>query len=120
MEWLISNWYLLVVGVATVVVGCLVIYKWACKPTAEQVANIKEWLLYAVIEAEKQLGGGTGQVKLRQVYDMAIQRFKWLSVIPFSTFSDWVDETLAEMKKMLAENKAVKNLVEGEQSWIQF
>lgn len=114
MEWLISNWYLIVVAIAAAVVGCLAIYKWAGKPTAEQIKNIKEWLLYAVIEAEKQLGGGTGQIKLRQVYDMAIQRFKWLSIVPFATFSGWVDEALEEMKKMLATNAAVKNLVEGE------
>lgn len=114
MNWLIENWYLLVVGIAATVVGCLAVYKWAGKPTEEQVKNIKEWLLYAVIEAEKQLGGGTGQIKLRQVYDMAIQRFKWLSIVPFATFSDWVDEALEQMKKMLAENEKVKQLVEGE------
>lgn len=114
MKWLIENWYLVVVGVAIAVVGCLAIYKWAGKPTKEQIANIKEWLLYAVIEAEKELGGGTGQIKLRQVYDMAIQRFKWLSIVPFATFSGWVDEALAEMKKMLAVNEKVKQLVEGE------
>ena len=52
MKWLIENWYLVVVGIAAAVVGCLAIYKWAGKPTAEQIANIKEWLLYAVIQAE--------------------------------------------------------------------
>ncbi len=114
MKWLIENWYLVVVGIAAAVVGCLAIYKWAGKPTAEQIKNIKEWLLYAVIEAEQELGGGTGQLKLRQVYDLAIQRFKWLSVIPFNTFASWVDEALAEMKKMLAVNEKVKQLVEGE------
>ncbi len=112
MKWLIENWYLVVVGIAAAVVGCLAIYKWAGKPMAEQIANIKEWLLYAVIEAEKQLGGGTGQIKLRQVYDMAIQRFKWLSAIPFSTFSSWVDEALNEMRKQLAVNEAVKAYIE--------
>lgn len=114
MEWLISNWYLIVVAVAAAVIGTLAIYKWAGKPTAEQIKNIKEWLLYAVIEAEKELGGGTGQIKLRSVYDMAIQRFKWLSIVPFVTFSMWVDEALEQMKKMLAENEKVKQLVEGE------
>lgn len=114
MNWLIENWYLLVVGTAAGVVACLAVYKWAGKPTTEQIANIKEWLLYAVIEAEKELGGGTGQIKLRQVYDMAIQRFKWLSIVSFATFSGWVDEALDEMKKMLAVNEKVKQLVEGE------
>ena len=113
MNWLIENWYLLVVGTATAVVVCLAIYKWAGKPTKEQIANIKEWLLFAVIEAEKELGAGTGQIKLRQVYDMAIQRFKWLSVIPFRTFSQWVDDALAKMKKVMAENEKVKLLVES-------
>lgn len=114
MEWLVNNWFLLVVLVVVLVICFITVFKWLGKPTAEQVANIKEWLLYAVIEAEKQLGGGTGQVKLRQVYDMAVQRFKWLSLVPFDTFSGWVDEALDEMKKMLAENEKVKQLVEGE------
>lgn len=104
----------LVVALVAVLAICFVAtFKWLGKPTAEQIANIKQWLLYAVIEAEQELGGGTGQLKLRQVYDMAIQRFKWLSVIPFDTFSVWVDEALAEMKKMLAENEKIKELIEG-------
>lgn len=109
---LINNWYLAVIAISIIVVGCLMIYKWAVKPTNAQIKNIKEWLLYAVIEAEKQLGSGTGQVKLRHVYDMAIQRFNWLSMIPFTTFSDWVDESLNEMKKILNTNEAVRNLIE--------
>lgn len=113
MEWLMNNWFMLVAVVAVLVVCVMATFKWLGKPTEEQIKNIKQWLLYAVIEAEQELGGGTGQLKLRQVYDMAIQRFKWLSVIPFSTFSGWVDEALAEMKKMLAENEKIKELIEG-------
>lgn len=113
MEWLIENWFMLVAVVAVLVVCFMAAFKWLGKPTEEQIKNIKQWLLYAVIEAEQELGEGTGQLKLRQVYDMAIQRFKWLSVIPFSTFSGWVDEALAEMKKMLEENEKIKELIEG-------
>ena len=92
----------------------LAIRKWLGKPSAEQIANVKEWLLLAVTEAEKQLGGGTGQLKLRFVYDWAVERFSWVSVIPFDTFAGWVDEALAEMKKQLEVNNAVKAYVEGE------
>ena len=113
MEWIIENWFLVVALVAVLAICFVATFKWLGKPTAEQIANIKQWLLDAVIEAEQELGGGTGQLKLRQVYDMAIQRFKWLSVIPFDTFSVWVDEALAEMKKMLAENEKIKELIEG-------
>ena len=46
---------------------------------------ISEWLLLAVIKAEKELGSGTGQVKLRYVYDLFIDKFKVMSM--FITFS---------------------------------
>ena len=114
MEWLMNNWFMLVALVAVLAVCFMAAKKWLGKPTAEQIANIKEWLLLAVTEAEKQLGGGTGQLKLRFVYDLAVERFSWVSVIPFYTFSGWVDEALNEMKKMLAVNEKVKQLIEGE------
>lgn len=37
-----------------------------------QKEKIVEWLVYAVTEAEKQLGNGTGQLKLRLCYDWFI------------------------------------------------
>lgn len=112
MEWLMNNWFMLVALVAVLAVCFMAAKKWLGKPTAEQIANIKEWLLLAVTEAEKQLGGGTGQLKLRYVYDWAVERFAWVAVIPFAIFSSWVDEALAEMKKQLAANEAVKAYIE--------
>lgn len=112
MEWLMNNWFMIVALLAVLFICFMAAKKWLDKPTAEQAANIKEWLLLAVTEAEKQLGGGTGQLKLRFVYDWAVERFSWVSVIPFSTFSQWVDEALNEMKKQLAVNTAVKAYIE--------
>lgn len=64
---------------------------------------------------EKELGGGTGQIKLRYVYDMFVARFTWLArVISFEAFSMMVDEALERMKKMLESNKAMQTLVSGE------
>ena len=56
------------------------------------------------------LGSGTGQLKLRMVYDMFVQRFPWLArLISFEKFAGLVDEALVEMRNMLAKNAAVRN-----------
>lgn len=114
MEFILDHWYLIVAGV--VVVACIIwaAYRFFGLPTKEQVGKVKEWLLYAVTEAERQLGGGTGQLKLRSVYDLFIQRFPSLTrVVSFALFSSWVDEALEVMRDMLEKNTAVKTLVEG-------
>lgn len=78
----------------------------------KKIANIKEWLKYAVTLAEKDLGSGTGQLKLRQVYNMAISQFPWIvQLVEFEQFSKWVDEALDWMKKQIDENKAVDNFI---------
>ena len=75
----------------------------------------REWLLWAVTEAEKELGGGTGKLKLRQVYDLFVTRFPWLArIVPFDLFSSMVDDALEEMREMLKTNQAVKAHVNGE------
>ena len=75
---------------------------------SKQLEMIRQWLLLAVIEAEKQLGGGTGAVKLRYVYDMFIERFKFMSkIITFEQFSSLVDEALEVMRLMIQQNQNV-------------
>lgn len=74
----------------------------------KQIEMIKQWLLFIVIEAEKELGGGTGAVKLRFVYDKFIERFKFMSkIITFEQFSSLVDEALEVMKLMIQQNQNV-------------
>lgn len=78
----------------------------------KKVENIKEWLKLAVIEAEKTLGGGTGQLKLRYVYNQAVTQFPWIaSLVSFETFSAWVDEALEWMEKQLEQNQAITNYI---------
>ena len=75
---------------------------------SKQLEMIRQWLLLAVIEAEKQLGSGTGTVKLRYVYDMFIKRFKFISkIITFEQFSSLVDEALEVMRLMIQQNQNV-------------
>ena len=83
-------------------------------PKEKKIENIEEWLKYAVVEAERELGSGTGQLKLRMVYDMAVKQFPFIiRLVPFNTFSKWVDKALDWMRDQLAENKAIKEYVES-------
>lgn len=79
----------------------------------QKVANIKEWLKLAVVEAEKALGAKTGQLKLRYVYDLAIKQFPFIvQFVPFEVFSGWVDEALEWMNKQLQNNDKIKEYTE--------
>jgi len=78
-----------------------------------QRKNIKEWLLYAVIEAEKELGSKTGKIKLRQVYNGFINTFPIISkIVTFEAFSKLVDLALIEMKNLIETNANCKGYVE--------
>ena len=109
-----ENIWLLFVVFAVLTVCTYSVYAFLRRPTEEQINSIKEWLLYAVTEAEKELGSGTGQLKLRYVYNMFVERFPALSaVISFPMLSGLVDEALVQMKKMLESNKALQAYVVG-------
>lgn len=68
--------------------------------------KVKNWLVWAVGEAEKQFGGGTGQLKLRSVYNEFVKLFPKLSlIITFNRFSFLVDEALDILGIMLKNEK---------------
>ena len=102
---LAENWYV----IAVVLVLFFGIYY-----TITNKQKVKEWLCYAVTIAERDLKSGTGQLKLRQVYDMFIERFPVFSkLVPFSTFSLWVDEALIFLREQLEKNENIKAFVES-------
>ncbi len=90
------------------VIGIIVIV-YLCK---NQKAKVIEWLKYAVTEAEKLLGGGTGQLKLRLVYDWFVDKFPAVAtVVPFAVFSAWVDVALETMKHWLEIGNPIGNYI---------
>lgn len=90
----------------------LCLYSFFKAGKARQIEIILEWLLLAVIRAEKELGAGTGQVKLRFVYDLFIDKFKIVSFfITFSQFSLLVDQALEIMRTMISSNKQVEDYI---------
>ncbi len=113
--WLVENWFIAVGLIAVLCVAAVAVYRFYGLPSAKQIETIKEWLLYACIEAEKTLGGGTGQLKLRYVYDLFITRFPSFSkVVSFTMFSLWVKEALVKMEEVLKDNDKIAKIVKGE------
>lgn len=115
MEFIIQNWWLAILIFAAICVAGYFLYTFIKMPKSSQLKKLKEWLLYAVAKAEKELGGGTGKLKLRYVYDMFILRFDLLAdVISFEAFSLLVDEVLEEFREMLEINTSVAKYIEGD------
>ena len=113
--WLIQNIDVIIGIVCLIVIGIFSIYKFIQLGKEQQLDKIQEWLLFAVTQAEKELGNNTGQLKLRMVYGQFIDKFKILAMlITFEEFSDMVDNALDTMRNMLNSNNAVKQLVEGD------
>ena len=109
MEFIIDYWVIALIVVLALVYKIAVFMK---SPSQNQLAQVREWLLYAVAQAEKKLGSGTGQLKLRYVYDLFILRFGTLArMISFETFSTLVDEALYIFRDMLRDNEAVSKYV---------
>ena len=115
MDFIINYWYLIVAAIAVIAAGVYVAVKFFRLPSDKQLTKVREWLLFAVTEAEKAFGSGTGKLKLRFVYDMFVGKFTWIAkVITFDQFSYLVDDALDEMREMLATNTAVAQLVNNE------
>lgn len=113
INYLIQDWVLVVAAGALIGVCVWAVIQFFKQPTSKQVAKVQEWLLWAVTKAEAELGSGTGQLKLRYVYDMFIEKFPAVSkALSFNCFSMMVDKALEKMKEILNQNKAAVKLVE--------
>ena len=117
MNWLVENWFLIVALAAVIGAVVFAVYRFVGLPSEEQKKKIREWLIWACIEAEKKLQSGTGQLKLRQAYDMfcAVPAFSWVArVTSFDKFTNWVNDALKTAKEMLVNNKNLALYVYGE------
>ena len=82
---------------------------------AANVSAFRNWLVYAVTEAEAKFGGKTGKLKLRYVYDLAVEAFPVLAkTLPFSFFSWAVDSALLIMRGMIEDNAKIADIVNNE------
>ena len=81
--------------------------------------GFKNWLVWAVSEAEAVLGSKTGQLKLHYVYNLAVANFPIAAkLIPFTVFKKLVDAALDVMRDMIEKNisiaEAITKQIEGE------
>lgn len=112
LGFIMNNWLTIILSIAALAVFIVKVVQFVRAPSDKQIKNLKEWLKLAVTEAEAALGSGTGQLKLRDVYDMAVEKFPWVGeFITFETFSTWVDEALEWMNNQLESNENVKAYV---------
>lgn len=117
MDFIINNWYIVIGVIVSVCIVFRMVYRFLGMPTEEQTEKVKQWLVWACVKAEKALQSGTGQLKLRQVYDMfcAVPAFTWVArLISFTQFSVWVSDALFEVKKMLINNRNLAEYVYGD------
>ena len=112
LGFIMNNWLTIILSIAALAVFVVKVVQFVRSPSDKQIENLKEWLKLAVTEAEAALGSGTGQLKLRDEYDMAVEKFPWVGeFITFETFSTWVDEALEWMNNQLESNENVKAYV---------
>lgn len=79
--------------------------------------SFKNWLVYAVSEAEKYLGSGTGKLKIRYAYDLAIKQYPVIAkIIPWSLFSKLIDAALVVMRQMIDDNQMIANVISGKKT----
>lgn len=117
MRIIVEYWYVIIAATAAIITVGGLVYNFIGLPRKEQQNKVKEWLVWACIEAEKSLKTGTGQLKLRKVYDsfISIPSFSWVAkLISFETFSSWVDSALVKAKMMIINNVDLAKYVYGD------
>ena len=94
--------------IIALVIGGVILAGFVVYMIINQRSKIMEWLKWAVTEAEKALGSGTGQLKLHKVWAWFCEQFPFIAaVLPFRVFSAWVDVALDTLDEWLVRN-AVK------------
>lgn len=77
--------------------------------------SLKNWLLYACSLAEKELGGKTGQLKLKYVWNLACAQFKFLTTfLSFDKFSEMVDNCLVDLRHLIETNNKIAKYIGSE------
>lgn len=101
ITWIILGIVALVLIMLTILVVC-------------GVKNASNWLLFAVTEAEKALGSGTGELKLATVYDQFVTKFPVVkNFVSFNMFTAMVDKALEKMKTLAVAKQEVANYIEN-------
>ena len=113
MNILIEYWYFFVIIAALGFLIGTTINKFIQMPNSQKLNSIKQWAIYACALAQKELGSGTGELKMRYTYDLFVSTFPFLAqIISYERYKEIAENALLEFKRMLETNPNVKRLVE--------
>ena len=113
MTLLMEYWWLAIAILAIIIIAFMFLTIYIKLPNSKKAKKVKEWLLFAVVQAEKELGSGTGQLKLRYVYNLALSKFPiFIKLIPFELFSNFVDEALQQLENLIEDSEGIKKYIE--------
>lgn len=126
LTYLADWWPFIVAAGAAMAIAAIRVINYLRLSKSEQEAEIKrhkeamlkavtDWLLRGVTEAEKELGAETGKLKLRAVYERAIELFgpEVAQFITLEQFDAMLQAPLEEMRKMLETNQNARDYVAG-------
>lgn len=126
MQWLMDNWTLLASILAAAILASIKVKKYLQAEKEEQermkqeardklIRAVSDWLLRAVTEAEKDLGSGTGKLKIREVYEKAVGLFgpEFTEIISLERLDEMAQKPLEEMRELLDKNYKLRAYVEG-------
>lgn len=103
----LNIWTLVIIGTVFLITILLALL-------ALRFSSFRNWLVYAVSEAEKCLGAKTGRLKIRYAYDLALKKFPTFSkILPWNVFSWLIDKALVVMREMLT-NKEIAGYIEND------
>lgn len=116
LKFLVDYGLVLLAVIILLIIAYLMLKSFMALSKEQKEALIKSWLLNAVMEAEKELGSGTGEAKLAKVWKAFLSTpiLGWLAFfISFDRFKELVDEALVKMRKLLETNEKIRVYVEG-------
>ena len=102
------------IGIGIGLLAMFLINKFTNLSENDKIRLIQNWLLGAVILAEKELGSGTGAAKLALVFQKFTEKFPAIAMLMTEEqFNSYVNEALSKMRKMMENNEAINNYLIG-------
>ena len=108
-EFFYSNLDVLIVLVVGVISLTALLTGFLLLPATDRISKIKQWMKYAVMDAENDWHEGTGELKLGTVYAAFLLRFPIVAkLVPYSVFKILVDKALDQMVEIFNANPTIE------------